>query len=120
VVGADARAHSTFFQRRFARLPRAAGARDPKPYGRNLEPAARAIRFAHDAFILMMRLWSEQRERASPPERTGLSSHAQEVVMATKSNLSKAELARGVAGAASALVLSALVLFVAAHHLSGG
>ncbi|GIQ72796.1 hypothetical protein BraRD5C2_12320 [Bradyrhizobium sp. RD5-C2] len=48
------------------------------------------------------------------------SSPAQEVVMATRSNLSKAELARGVAGAASALVLSALVLFVAAHHLSGG
>lgn len=45
---------------------------------------------------------------------------AREAVMATRSNLSKAELARGVAGAASALVLSALVLFVAAHHLSGG
>lgn len=40
--------------------------------------------------------------------------------MATRSNLSKAELARGVAGAASALVLSALALFAAAHHLSGG
>ncbi|WP_283843086.1 hypothetical protein [Bradyrhizobium sp. Ce-3] len=40
--------------------------------------------------------------------------------MATRSNLSKAELARSVAGAASALVLSALAVFVAAHHLSGG
>jgi hypothetical protein len=40
--------------------------------------------------------------------------------MATRSNLSKAELARSVAGAASALVLSGLVLFAAAYHLSGG
>ncbi|MGY3535128.1 hypothetical protein ACVISU_007896 [Bradyrhizobium sp. USDA 4452] len=39
--------------------------------------------------------------------------------MATRSNLSKAELARSVVGATSALVLSALVLFAAAHHLSG-
>jgi len=59
-------------------------------------------------------------QRARPPERLGLGSYAQEVVMATRSNLSKAELARSVAGAASALVLSGLVLFVAAHHLSGG
>ncbi|WP_274617409.1 hypothetical protein [Bradyrhizobium oropedii] len=40
--------------------------------------------------------------------------------MATRSNLSKAELARSVAGATSALVLSALALFAVAHHLSGG
>jgi hypothetical protein len=40
--------------------------------------------------------------------------------MATRSNLSKAELTRSVAGATSALVLTALILFVAAHHLSGG
>ena len=68
----------------------------------------------------MMRCWFEEREWASPPARTGPSLHAQEVVMATRSNLSKAELTRSVAGATSALVLTALILFVAAHHLSGG
>lgn len=38
----------------------------------------------------------------------------------SRSNLSKAELARSVAGAASALLVSGLVLFAAAYHLSGG
>ncbi|VIO75730.1 hypothetical protein CI1B_60730 [Bradyrhizobium ivorense] len=40
--------------------------------------------------------------------------------MATRTNLSKAELARSVAGAASAMILSGLALFAVAHHLSGG
>ncbi|WP_256372065.1 MULTISPECIES: hypothetical protein [Bradyrhizobium] len=40
--------------------------------------------------------------------------------MATRTNLSKAELARSLAGVASALVLTGLALFAAAHHLSGG
>ena len=40
--------------------------------------------------------------------------------MATRTNLSKAELARSIAGAASALVLSGAALFAVAHHLSGG
>lgn len=38
----------------------------------------------------------------------------------SKSNLSRAELARNVAGAASALLVSGLVLFATAYHLSGG
>ncbi|WP_407169922.1 hypothetical protein [Bradyrhizobium sp. ORS 111] len=40
--------------------------------------------------------------------------------MSTRTNLSKAELARSAAGAASALVLFGFALFIAAHHLSGG